>query len=38
MGVYILLGGMVAFATIVGVLDLVAERRERAARKERKHA
>ena len=32
-GVFIILGGIVAFATIIGVMDLLAERQDRTARR-----
>ena len=35
-GVFIMLGGMLAFATVVGVLDLIGQRQHRRGR--RKHA
>ena len=35
MGVYIMLGGMVLFASLVSLWDLLAERHERRARKTR---
>lgn len=35
-GIFIILGGMAAFATVIGVMDLLAERRDRAAGKQRK--
>ena len=28
-GIYIMLGGMVLFATVIGTLDLIAQRRRR---------
>jgi hypothetical protein len=34
-GIFILFGGMLAFATVIGVMDLLAERRDRAARRQR---
>jgi hypothetical protein len=36
-GVFIILGGMVAFATVIGVMDLLAERHDRAMRGQARH-
>lgn len=30
-GIYIMLGGMVLFATVIGILDLIGRRRRRRA-------
>jgi hypothetical protein len=35
LGLFILLGGMVLFATIIGVLDLIGRRQERPGRSSR---
>ena len=35
-GAFILLGGMLAFATLIGLMDLLAERHDRAARRQGK--
>jgi hypothetical protein len=37
-GVYIILGVMVSFATVIGVLDWLAERQHRRARENRRSA
>jgi hypothetical protein len=35
-GAFILIGGMLAFATVIGLMDLLAERHNRAARRQGK--
>jgi hypothetical protein len=35
-GAFILIGGMLAFATVIGLMDLLAERHNRALRRQGK--